>query len=465
VHEPDAPELTPDLAAQAILDQGTRVGQVARAYLPGGQLIELPHDAFEERIAATRSLLEQNAPVIYEPSFSADDVYVAVDILEEASDGFHLIEVKSATEVKEENIPDIAIQLYVLRRAGVGVSRVELMHLNRECAYPDLDKLFVREDVTAEAEALQAGLPDEISVQISVLAGDLPDRSPGPHCFEPYDCPFYSRCSRALPPHHVSTLYRVSRKGADLIGRGFETIDELPTEDLNPIQKRQQQAVRTSTLIVEPGLAEALQSFGDPLAFLDFETVGLAIPVWAGCHPYDAVPAQYSFDSLTVDGTISHDEWIAQGSEDPRPAIASRLVKACRGAETVVAYNAGFERRAIELLAAGVPDLAGELLSIAERLADLLPVVRDYVYHPDFRGSFSLKRVLPALCPGPGYDELEVAEGSAASVELERLMFSSSAMAESEKASLRTALLRYCALDTMSLARLLQRLRQLASTA
>lgn len=459
VHEPDAPELVPDAAQQAIFDQGTRVGEVARTYVPAGELVDLPHDAFAERISMTRDLLARGPRAIYEATFSAGDVYAAVDILEREGDRFHLIEVKSSTKLKQEHLPDIAIQLHVLRSSGLDVSRAELMHLNRECAFPRLENLFVREDVTAEVEALQADLPGLIAGQLRMLADGLPDVPIGEHCRKPYECPFLSRCWQGVPEHHVSTLYRVRNGGADLIAQGFETIAELPPGDLTAIQERQRQAVQTGCLIIEPGLANALRVFKEPLAFLDFETVGLAIPVWNGCHPYDQVPVQFSCPRPAQNGSIAHHEWIADGPGDPRPELARQLVGACRGARTVVAYNASFERGCIERLAAVMPELADALRGIAARLVDLLPVVRAHVYHPDFHGSLSLKAVLPALVPGPGYEELEVAEGATASLELERLILRGDAMTPGERQHLRDALLRYCALDTMSMVRLLARLR------
>ncbi|MBN2114130.1 MAG: DUF2779 domain-containing protein [Acidimicrobiia bacterium] len=465
VHEPEAPELVPDAAAQAVLDQGTRVGELARDYVPGGYLIDLPYNAFEERLAATRDLLARGVPAIYEGSFRADGAYAAADILERHGASYRLIEVKSTTKVKEEHLPDVAFQLHLLRRCGVPVDGAELMHLNRECAYPHLEDLFVREDVTGEAEAWQAELPAEIAAQTAMLAGGLPDVAPGPQCTRPYACPFYGRCSRVLPPHHVSTLYRVRSFGIEWIARGLETIDRLPSHELSPPQARQQRAVHTGRPVVEPGLGRALQAFREPLAFLDFETVAPAIPMWDGCHPYDAVPAQFSLHYLAADGSVSHRQFLADGPADPRPEVARRLVAACGVPGMIVAYNASFERRVIEALAESVPEQSAKLLAIAARLADLLPLVRDHVYHPGFEGSFSLKRVLPALVPEHGYDKLEVAEGSAASALLERLLFRSGAMAPEEEAAARAALLRYCALDTMSLIRLLQRLRHLAAAA
>lgn len=461
VHEPDAPELVPDAALRATFDQGTRVGELARTYVPGGELVDLPHDAFAERISKTRELLDHRVRAIYEASFFAGDVYTAVDILERERNRFHLIEVKSSTGLKDEYLPDIAIQLYVLRSNGLDVTRAELMHLNRECAYPHLEDLFVRADVGARVEPLQAELPGLIAGQLRMLERDLPEVEIGEQCRKPHPCPFLDRCWKDVPEHHVSTLYGARNGGAALIAQGFERIAELPPGGLTVIQERQRRAVRSGRMIVEAGLARALRAFREPLAFLDFETVALAVPVWDGCRPYDQVPVQFSCHRPAPDGSIANHEWIADGLGDPRPELARRLVAACRGAQTVIAYNASFERRCLKFLAAAVPELARDLHEIISHLADLLPVVRQHVYHPEFGGSFSLKAVLPALVPGPGYEELEVAEGASASLELARLLFSGDAMTDGERRSLRDALLRYCALDTMSMVRLLERLREL----
>jgi Domain of unknown function(DUF2779) len=137
-------------------------------------------------------------------------------------------------------------------------------------------------------------------------------------------------------------------------------------------------------------------------------------------------------------------------------------VLACESARTVVAYNAGFERQCIEQMAEAVPALAARLLSIVARLTDLLPVVRNHVYHPDFGGSFSLKRILPALVPGFSYEGLAIKEGGMASLELERLLFQGAELTEGAKVQLRTDLLRYCCQDTLGPVRLLARLREAA---
>ena len=137
-------------------------------------------------------------------------------------------------------------------------------------------------------------------------------------------------------------------------------------------------------------------------------------------------------------------------------------MKACSTAPTVTAYYASFEKACIELLASACPECADALRAIAARIVDLLPLVRDHVYHPDFGGSFSLKQVLPALVPELGYEGLVIAEGETASAELSRLMFRAAAIDPDERRALREALLEYCKRDTEAMVALADRLTQLA---
>jgi hypothetical protein len=200
------------------------------------------------------------------------------------------------------------------------------------------------------------------------------------------------------------------------------------------------------------------------VAFLDFETVGLAIPAWDGCHPYDPVPVQWSAYVPDERGTLQANDWLAEGPGDPRPALAERLLAACAGARAIVTYGS-FDRDRIRDLAAALPQLTAPLEALAARVVDLLPVVRHHVYHPDFGGSFSLKRVLTALVPEMSYRGLAIAEGGTASLELGRLLFHGDEMEPEEPTRLRADLLAYCRQDTWGLVRLLERLRGLAEDA
>ena len=458
VHEPDAPELVWDAALQTVLQRGHRVGELARSYVPGGVLIDLPHQDLRARVEATRKAITDGAAVVYEASFLEDGVFAAVDILDLREQV--LIEVKSTVDVKAQHLPDVAIQLHVVRRAGVPVARVEVMHLNRRCRYPDLSNLFVRRDVTERVEALLPALPAQTEGLLRILEGPLPDVATGAHCYRPYGCPFLGRCWPEPRVLDVENLYHCGPVRAQVLrARGIQSLLDLP-EDFSDsgVVRRQLESARTGKLVVEPGLEAALAGFEGPLGFLDFETVAPAIPVWPGCHVYEPVPVQFSLH-VEAGAGLRHHAFLASGPSDPRTAIADALIAASAGAKTLLAYNADFERRCILGLADAVPALGGKLRVIADRVQDLLPVIRDHIYHPDFWGSFSLKSVLPALVPEMGYGDLVIAEVQTASAALEALLLEPGA----DTQELRARLLAYCERDTLALAHLLQRLRGMST--
>lgn len=432
--------------------------------MPGGILIDLPHDAYDERIKATREAIDAGATVIYEAAFNTGGVFVAVDILAREGSRWRLIEVKSTLSAKAQHLPDLAVQVHVVRESGLDVFAAEVMFLNRDCRFPDLSNLFTRQDRTAQVEALLPMIRQQIHLQRIMLAGELPVVETGAHCAKPYPCPFHDRCHEPLPKHHVSALYRISRRrAAEWAEAGFKTIADLPESlELQPVQRRQRRAIVSGATVVEAGLSAVLAGFAWPVAFLDFETVGPAIPVWDGCGPYSAVPTQFSCHIVDAQGSIRHVEWIADCAEDPRPGLTEALLEATRDVERVVTWNSSFEKQCIEGLAAAVPHRAGELRALATRIIDLLPVVRDHVYHPDFDGGFGFKAVLPALVPGVSHANLEIGNANLASAELLRMMFAPQTMTAAERDALRGNLLRYCELDTLGMVKVLEVLREVA---
>jgi hypothetical protein len=60
--------------------------------------------------------------------------------------------------------------------------------------------------------------------------------------------------------------------------------------------------------------------------------------------------------------------------------------------------------------------------SIQSGFWDLLPVIRNHIYHPKFAGSYSIKNVLPALVPELSCQGMAVADGQQAGVAWELLM-------------------------------------------
>jgi hypothetical protein len=120
----------------------------------------------------------------------------------------------------------------------------------------------------------------------------------------------------------------------------------------------------------------------------------------------------------------------------------------------VMAYFASFEQSCLERLAEWVPEHADELMDIHDRVVDLLPIVREHVYDPAFGGSFSIKKVLPALVPHLSYQGLTIGRGDVAAAELYRVMFSGDEMPDAERDYVTDALLEYCRLDTEAMVQL-----------
>jgi hypothetical protein len=104
------------------------------------------------------------------------------------------------------------------------------------------------------------------------------------------------------------------------------------------------------------------------------------------------------------------------------------------------------------------PHHAEALLAITHRLVDLMSVFQNrWYYHPEFKGKYSIKNVLPVLCPDLRYDKLVIQEGTMATIVYEQLKHQDEDTAELQ----RKQLLDYCKLDTLAMVRVLKYLRSL----
>ena len=154
-----------------------------------------------------------------------------------------------------------------------------------------------------------------------------------------------------------------------------------------------------------------------------------------------------------------HHEFLAADSSDPRREFISSLCAALGESGSIVVYSS-FESKRLSELATWFPEFADRINEIQHRLFDLLPIVREHVYHPAFAGSYSLKSVLPALVSGMSYDGMEVADGQDAGLAWDR--FISDDREEAERERTRKALLDYCAQDTLGMIRLVEVLQHAA---
>lgn len=458
-----SPELAtePDEERQAVLDMGTEVGVLARQRFPGGVLVEADHRHPTDALRRTAELMaDPTVPAIFEGAVESDQVLVRVDILErmrtdrgrsgEGGDAWRLIEVKSSTKVKDVHLEDLAVQSYVLQGAGVPPASVWLMHVNTQYLYPggelDLAHLFTLRDLTEEVIGRQAGVPARLAeMRATLVAPSPPPIEPGGQCHAPYDCPFWDHCVKDKPARWVYHLPGGERAVQPLVKMGIRTIDEIPPGfRLTVLQRR----VKENVEWVSRRLRDALQAVRYPVHHVDFETVMTPIPPFPKTRPYQALPTQWSNHVEAEDGSIRHDEYLSTGDKDPREEFAVTLLESVGHEGRICVYSA-YERALLESLAEALPALKWELGLVLSRLWDLLPVIREHYYHPDFNGSFSLKSVLPALVPSLDYTDLEIKEGGMAARQYYRMVFEETDWVE--KARIREALLKYCERDTLAL--------------
>jgi predicted RecB family nuclease len=468
VHEPELAAQT-EGAAQGIIEQGREVGLLARQLFPGG--VEVRRSGgLETAIRSTRELVANpEVPAIFEGAFEHQGVIVKTDILQRRKeDHWRLVEVKSTADLKDYHSEDVAIQSYVLSGSGLKLASVWLAHINREYVLTgtevDPHQFFLFRNLTTRAKNLQPELVFRLRSQFRILDLPTPPEVPtGPHCINPVICEFFSHCNRPKPNDHIGYLPRLHASALEqLEGMGVESINDIPDDfELSEFQHRVCTAMQTGQPWFSAELKTEFESLKYPLHFMDFETVNHAIPRFPGMHPYDHLPFQWSIHVQKQPGAApKHFEFLARDNSDPRTAFISSLCEALGESGSIVVYNQQFESQQLWELAGWLPEYTERITSIQRRLWDLLPVVRNHVYHPAFGGSFSLKAVLPALVPEMTYEGMEVPNGQAAGLAWQAMIAGNSS--EAERQAKRKALLDYCGQDTLALVRLLEALQTAA---
>ncbi|MGD8368672.1 MAG: DUF2779 domain-containing protein [Desulfobacterales bacterium] len=451
-------------AQEAIFEMGHRVGILATQKFAGGRLIAEDHFHHDRAVQTTReAMADPGAAALFEAGFFEDGVRVRADILQRLRGGFwNLIEVKSATGVKDEHHTDVAIQYKVLRQAGVRVDRAFLMHIDSSYLHDggpiDLDLLFTLADLTEVARGLEEFVSRDLDALKGMLsASDPPAIAPSRHCHRPHTCEFWAHCTKDKPPDWVFYLFGINQEKMDaLAASGIDRIGDIPGDfPLTAVQERVRDCVKRGTAYVSPDLKALLGDVVPPVHFLDFETAAPAVPRYAGTRPFQALPFQWSDHVLSADGGLVHRQFLHTEDSDPRSAFAETLFEALGDKGSIVIYTP-YEKRILRETAEVLPQFTERVKRLADRFVDLHAIVRNHYYHPAFLGSFSIKAVLPALVPEMDYKHLAVQDGTQASFAWLKMV--DPATPDEEKAAIQAALLEYCGQDTLAMVKVREEL-------
>ena len=463
------PEEAEDILPESILATGTMVGDLARSYFGDYALVEFNYDK-TIMAAKTKQFMEAGTENIAEAAFLIDGLYCAVDILHKNGEGYDIIEVKSTTKVKDIHIDDMAFQHYVLKRCGVDVQRVFLMHINNAYVRQgelDLKQLFTLEEFTDVVKEKYNEVEENIkSIRAYVDTETEPERDIDLYCGDPYDCAFYKYCSKHVPEPSVFSVRRLNaKKKYEYYHQGIITFEDIVKQQPKLSAKQWRQVDSAYYDKEDEADLVAIKSFLDTLAYplyhLDFETFKQAIPEYDGVSPYMQIPFQYSLHIEQADGSLEHREFLAKEGTDPRRAIAESLCKDFPTDVCVLAYNMSFERGVIERLAEFFPDLADHLLAIRDNIHDLMiPFQQQHYYSKAMEGSYSIKSVLPALCPGDPELDYHALEGVHNGSEAMDTFADLPNHTPEEIKVMRHNLLKYCCLDTLAMVKVLEKLRE-----
>lgn len=450
-------------------DIGNKVGELACNLFPNGAKIEFKGSSFDEKCEQTRKLLENNQEVIYEATFCYDGILIMIDILQNTKDGMIINEVKSSTSLKDVYIDDCALQYYVLSNLNYKIKQVNLIHLNSAYYrgdFLDINQLFIINDITKEVLSNQNKIKENLKYFEEILSKkEEPDIDIGTHCFDPYECDGYEYCwikqRNLCEKENVFNIPKF-KKSFEFYYQNTYNFEDL--DDLSIFTKNQQIQIKASLnkeiYINKENIKKFLDTLTYPIYHLDFETFMQAIPEYKGIRPYMQIPFQYSLH-IDYKDKLEHKEFLSECGIDPRYEFAKNLINDIPKDVCVLSYNASFEKGVIRNLALAFPEFSEHLLNIEKNIKDLMiPFQNKDFYHYKMQGSYSIKKVLPALIPDmeQAYKNLNlIHNGSEAMQSFETMQN----MDENERKVYRQALLEYCKLDTLAMVKISKHLEEL----
>ena len=451
---------------QAVFDQGTNIGLLAQELFPNGADAS-PENHFKmvESVGKTEDFISQGESIIYEASFLYDNLLAALDILVKDEEGWKAYEVKSSTMVSETYIKDAAIQYYTIINSGIDLKDISIVHINNQYTKDgelDINKLFTIESVYDQVLDFLPKIPNQVRRLKTVIESDQePNIDIGSHCFDPYDCDFKGTCWKHIPEYSVFNISRLSKnKKFDLYNKGVIALDQIDLDqiDLNPSQTLQVKSENNKTTHVDiQKIRNFLNGLKYPFYFLDFETIGPAIPIYDGSRPYQQLVFQYSLhikESST--SSVKHKEYLADPFQDPRIGFINQLIEDCGKSGDIFVYNIVFEKRKLNDLVQIFPQYSTNLKAIMNRLKDLMiPFQYKWYYSYKMKGSYSIKAVLPALVPELSFNDLDIKDGQTASNTFLSMVIGKF---DGDVEEARKKLLEYCKLDTYAMVKILEKL-------
>lgn len=452
------------------LEQGNEIERYARGLFPNATLVDSHGKKARNE---TEQLVADGVESIFQATVYTDKELLAMaDIIELDSESqtWTLYEVKSTNSIKKEHIYDLAFQRVAFEDAGYKIGKVAVIHLDKNYirkSTVDPGALLTQTDATEKVEKILSTIRQQAYDALEVLKQT--DEPKGCGCrlkTKSGHCPCFQYLNPDIPEYSVFNISRIGGKNLSVLVDGeIHNVHDVPDDIKLSVGQKNQVAVAKSKqpIINKPAIDELLSQLEYPLYFLDYETVSSALPMFIGCTPFQQIPFQYSLHVLREpNAELEHYEYLGRDSATPpMPDLLASLRSHIDDTGSVIVWYKVFEKGRNTEMGRSYPEYADFLESVNNRVFDLMDVFskQHYVHH-DFRGSCSIKYVLPVLVPEFSYKEMDIQNGLVASIRWYDAVMGIADKDQAEKTY--DALLKYCCLDTLAMVKIYDYLRRLA---
>lgn len=447
-----------------LTEQGMIVENFAQRRFPHGTFIK--HGSATDDWV-TQQHIKRQSNVLFQTTFSVDVFLARTDVLEYNSQAneWYLYEIKSASSTNEnarkiDHIEDASFQAILLKEKGIKLAKIFILHLNSEYVMHDkidINLLFKEDDITDQVNArekdtrlrMQKAKEDLFQDNENTVKCNCVYRGRSSHCSTfTYSHPYVPNYS----VHDIARIGGSKAKLAMLINSSIFEINDIPAGfELTEKQNNQVCAYKQQVPMIDhTAIKRELDGLTYPLYFFDYETYAPAIPLYKGFRPYQHMPVQFSLHVVkSRHSEPEHLEYLHTSNSDPSISIIQKLKEYIGSEGTIIVWYKSFEKSKNSELAERHTEHKEFLEGINTRLFDLMDIFEKQMYvHAGFKGSASIKKILPVVVPTLSYDELAIHDGAAASQKWFEMIGKVSPV---DQCSIADDLRDYCRLDTYAM--------------
>jgi len=457
-------------SVQHRMDEGYEFEKCAEQLFLGAKKIGFADiSEYNTMLSRTSAAWSSGAHCVIQGKYQSGEINCITDILEDDGNGYVLTEIKSSSSAKPEHELDLAFQRLVLEGAGYNIHTCRVAHVNSSYLREgkiDAKKLVAFTDVTESVEKLIEKTKTDIDRAIAVLNDkNIPDIDPLLAISNAFQ--EWLDIRKTLEPHlDKDSIYHLPKISSGVAKKLTENNISL-IRDINDASLLSHGAAkywrafeRKDRHIDTSKLKSFLDEITYPVYYLDYETSSSAVPVWNRTAPYQQVPFQYSLHiKRDPNAALEHCDYLHKAKDNPMDGLLEKLSEDIADFGSVIVWNKGFEVDRNTEMAKYAPEYQEFLSGINSRVIDLIdPFKGDMIMDPAFKGSNSIKDVLPVMVPDYSYNDLMIKDGGTAASEWKAVTLQDGPHREKVHADLR----KYCARDTEAMVLIHEKLIELA---